>query len=218
MKLDTGEVVRLRYMWPYVPIPGDHVAISAVAAGNNRNAMIIGGHAGRSGNLVVNGDFNAIPPLKSGQPPYLWGQHRIAGSKATRMFAFQSAKYHKNVMALESPDDAGELIAYSASFPVQPGESIRGDATMTMDIFTGMSVDVDLRIAWLADLGGGYPKPLGESILDSHTMTVDGDWIFEGDAKAPNAAAAARLAIRAKHAGPPETRYTLIIGSVYASR
>lgn len=218
VKLESGQIVRMRYMWPYVPVPGDQVAVSVVAGGGNKNAVIIGGHAGRSGNLAVNGDFAAIPALKSGQPPYLWGQHRISGGNATRMLAFQSAKYHKNVMILESCDSAGELIAYSAAFPVQPGESIRGDATMTMDIFTGMSVDVDVRIAWLADLSGGYPKPVAQSVLDSHTIAVDGDWIFEGQAKAPNGAGAARIAVRAKHAGAPDTRYTLTVGSVYASR
>lgn len=218
VKLDDGKVQRLPYMWPYVPVAGDMVAISVVSGGGNSTAVVIGGHAGRSGNLVVNGDFAVIGPVLDGKAPAMWTRYKVAGGKDTHLLGFASTKLHKNVMILESSDQTGEQLGVSAAFPVRQGETIHGDTTLTVDLITPMNVDVDLRVAWFADINGSYPKPLAQNVLMSHMISADGDYALAGDAKVPAGAAAARVAIRAKHNGPDGTQYQLTVGSVYATR
>lgn len=218
VKLDSGAIQRLPYLAPYVPVPGDRVAVSVVFGGPHSSSVVIGGHSGRSGNLVCNGDFAAVPSVKSRQPPYMWGQQRIAG-KSTVVAAMLYPRFQKPGLIIDSyPELAGDNVAYCAAFPVQPGEKITVDASTYMDIVAPMSVQVDVRIAWLADLSGTFAKPLKQDVFMQRQVDVDGEWLFEGEAVVPGGAAAARVGIRAKHQGGDGGQFTLFVGHVYARR
>jgi hypothetical protein len=218
VKIDGGGVESLPYLAGYVPVPGDTVAVSIFTAGGNTTRMVMGGHSGRSGNLVVNGDFARIPPLKSAAAPYMWYQHRIAG-KTTKLVAMISPRYQKPMMLLDShPETTGDNIAYSAAFPVKPGETIKGDAAVFMDIVPPMSVQVDLRVAFFADAAQTYPQVLKEAPLFGLTFNEDGENLLEGTVAVPAGAVAARVGIRARHSGGQDGQYTLYVGHVYAAR
>lgn len=222
VKLDSGAVQRLPYVAPYVPVPGDRVAVSVVAGGPNSSSVVIGGHSGRAGNLVVNGDFHAIPPLMSRQLPYMWAVHRAAG-RTTEALAMIHPKLHRPMAVLDNGakgEQVGDNVLYSAAFPVKPGEVIKADATVSIDLVQPASVAVDLRIGWFADPSAAYPKvlPNGEKVLYARTFDVDGEQLLEGSAAAPVGAAAARVAVRVRHQTGPDGQFTLYLGYVYAGR
>lgn len=217
-------VQQLPYTAPYVPVVGDEVAISELAGGTNVTRVVIAGQSGRSGNLVVNGDFHAVPPLTSRLLPYMWGHHRAAG-RNTEALAMISPTAHKPVAVLSSGaklEASGDNVLYSAAFPVKPGDVIKGDASMNVDLVQPCRVDVDLRIGWFADIAATYPNVLpqnGQKVLYARSFEVDGEQLFEGSGTAPAGAAAARLAVRARHQVAGEGgQYTLFIGHVYGQR
>lgn len=218
VKVDGAGVQTLPYLAPYVPGIGDVVAISAVSGGDNSSAVVLGGHSGRSGNLVVNGDFSRIPSLKSGGPPHMWGAQRLSG-KAVTVAAMIHPSFQKPGMVLASyPDLAGEIVGYSAAFPVKAGDVIRADSSMAIEVAGAISVAVELRVAWFADTNALFPQAIAQSTLYGLTYTEDGKALFEGQAAAPAGAAGARLAVRAKHSGAAESQYDLFVGWVYAAR
>jgi len=212
-------VHRVAYQTPYVPVPGDVVDVSFVDTGDAVTPLILGARAGRSGNLIVNGDFARIVTLKSAAPPPMWTHYRAAG-KDKAINSMIVPRYQKPMMTIDSwPDTSGDHWAVSAAFPVTAGDVIKADAAMTIDVVGQINVTVELRISWWADSAVTYPaKPLADNVLMSAPLGVDGDRLLEGQATAAAGAVAARVAVRVKHAGDPDSQYTLYVGHVYAMR
>jgi hypothetical protein len=212
-------VQRVPYQVPYVPIPGDIVDVSFLETGQGTTPLVLGARSGRSGNLVVNGDFARMVPLKSAAPPPMWAHYRAAGKKDA-LYSTYRLEWGRPVLAIDSaPELSGDHWAVSAAFPVQSGDLIKGDALVAAMIVGQVTVAVELRISWWADAAASYPaKPVGDSSLMDVSITVRGEWVLEGQAKAPAGANWARVAVRAKHDGAADSQYTLYVGHVYASR
>lgn len=219
VKFADGKVQRLPYQAPYVPVVGDKVSVSVASGGGNQTAIVVAGYSGQSGNLIVNPDFRAMPTLLSKKPPHMWTQQRLAG-RAVIVQAIVSTRFQKPMMVIDSyPDTSTDIVAWSAAFPVQAGETINGDAATYLELTAGvdLQMQVDLLVAWHTDpdapIGKGSLKP-----LFSRTPQAAGEYAFVGGAQAPVNVKAARVGIRARHSGPDGGQYTLLIGHIYASR
>lgn len=217
VSVQIGETVkRVAYQVPYVPVPGDILDVSVFAGEHDEVTLILGARSGRSGNLVVNGDFGRVPALLSKQPPYMWAQQRSSNRLA--VLAYVSPRAQKPVLLMESsPEVSGDQTAYSAAFPVQQGDTIRADAATYLTLVPPLQIQVDLVVVWLAELDTPFNKGQLKTLF-SRTPQATGEGLYEGQLAVPAGVKAARVGVRVRHNGGDSCQYSLEVGHVYAGR
>lgn len=221
VQIDGGDTHRLPFQTGYVPVPGDRVNVLLLSgSGASLSGIVLGGQAGQTGNLVVNGDFQRIPPASAvNTMPYLWGQYRVSGS-TTVIYSLPLPAFMRPVMRFDSVSEtAGENYAYSAPFAVKPGETINAEMLVQFDIFGTVSLDADLRLAWFANDTSVYPSQISDIAIATYTpFTSSGNAYYQGSATAPAGTGYARVAVHVQHTGTGGSFYSLDVGWVNATR
>ena len=191
-----GAPIQAAYFTNYVPITNDRVTVTQ----DGTDWFVLGGKSGASGNLVVNGDFmvHPQPQLTTSLPPYMWGHYRAAGSAASVVSAGLSSVYQKPVMFIAvNSASASDNYAYSAAFPVTPGDLLYVDASGSSSSSGGVTLTTTLRVGWFIDGQSVYPNFISETVVQTNSTTTSSSWWLTGTATAPAGAAYARVAIRA---------------------
>lgn len=219
--IDGGDTHRLPYQTGYVPVPGDRVNVLLLSgSGAALSGIVLGGQAGQTGNLVINGDFTRIPPASAvNTMPYLWGQYRVSGS-TTAIYSLPLPAFMRPVMRFDSVSEtAGENYAYTAPFSVVPGETINAEMLVKYDIFGTVTLNADLRLAWFANDTSVYPSQISDIAIATYTpFTSSGDAYYQGSATVPSGANFARVAVRVQHTCTGGSFYSFDVGWVNATR
>lgn len=198
---DGGDPVEFPFQTGYVPVAGDSVNV-LLLGGANSAGIILGGRAGQSGNMVLNGNFQRAPALEvppTNEPPYHWTRYPASGTAAVLcQVPYQSA------MALTmdmSGSAIGDTYAYSAAIPVTPGATYEIRSMGHITTFLGSAVTIQTRIAWFTQADDVYPNFASENQVGTDTIgaAASSDIYHTLDITAPAGATHARIALRTNH-------------------
>jgi len=204
-----GTVVPAAYFTGYVPIPGDRVIVTQ----DGTDWFVLGGKSGFAGNLVLNPDFSVNPRMQitADLPPWNWYHHRASGPATSIVIAGINPVTSEPVMAMILNSAlASDNYAYSAAFPVTPGQAYSVNAGVEVQS-SGATLTVTLRVAWLAAPADAYPTFLSETVIESIDTSLGNNagWLGSATtATAPAGATYARVAIRSQMAAGGLSMYT----------
>lgn len=217
---EGGDPVELPFQSGYVPVPGDLVNV-LLLGGANTAGIVLGGRAGQSGNLVLNGDFTRIRALQGGVvpagPPHLWGQYLASGTG--QVVALLQPDHQMPMLGMFDNAASGTQYAYSAPFPVTPGETIKGDMVFDLVHVPTCSVTISLMVGWFNDRRTTWPAQLSEStLMASSALTFSTKQLLSGSAVAPALSSFARVAVKCVHTASGGGQYSAYVGQVAAGR
>jgi hypothetical protein len=215
----------LPYLNPYVPVAGDEVEVLFASAGVSMQGIVLGGRAGQSGNLVVNGNFYRAPQLilpTSNTPPYLWERY-VASGTAANVCQIAHGTYQRLMGAVDVAGlISGDTRMVHAGFPVVTGETLSFTAFGEVFASANQTINSDLRVAWMANDRDPYPAAsVSETVLFTNpafTNTIS-KYYMSGTAVVPGGATHARVVIRVNHVGTTSgASATAYVAEVVATR
>lgn len=200
---DGGDPLRLTYQTGYVPVAGDVVNV-LMLGGSTTAGIVLGGRAGQSGNLVVNGNFYRSATLDFpavNNPPYHWFRYVASGTAGLVCQVAHQSYQRLGMLVAEQTGASSDTSAYSSPFPVAAGLSYKLTTFGRASTFVGTPGTVQSKIAWFADATTDYPNFLSEQQfpglgIDTVPANSFQDIYHYGTVTAPAGATNARIVLR----------------------
>ncbi len=205
---EGGDPVELPYLAGYVPVPGDQVNV-LLLGGATAAGIVLGGRAGQSGNLVVNGRFQEAPQFPqpaSTDVPYHWTLWTASGQAAIVAGSYDGNGLRRVLLCQSLAGGAGDNYVISAPFSCEPGETLFADAISDFVTLAGglgpTTVTEELLVLWFDSRDKAYPNVVSQDLIAtvSDNADLDGVWLG-GSATAPPGATFARVAFRVTQSG-----------------
>lgn len=212
------------YLASYVPKPGDLVwVLFAVTPGGSLSGLVLGGKAGQSGNLVMNGNFYQAPQLvlpSANNPPYLWERYVASGTGANACQAAHGV-FQRLFGALDiAGNNSGDTRMVHAGFPVVAGETLTFTTFGSASVNASTTVTIYWRVAWMADDAKAYPDFISETALANTAALTNttSPFYLTNTATVPAGATHARVLVGGNHVSTPGGAYTAYFAEAVATR